>query len=46
VGRNTQPTRQFVTVEQLGKLVVFLCGPEAVAITGAILPVDGGWTAQ
>lgn len=41
-----QPTKQFVTVEQLGALAVFLCGREAASITGAIVPVDGGWTAQ
>jgi 3-hydroxybutyrate dehydrogenase len=35
-----------VTVEQLGQLAVFLCGEEAASITGIILPVDGGWTAQ
>lgn len=41
-----QPSRQFVTIEQLGGLVVFLCSPSADQITGAALPVDGGWTAQ
>ncbi len=41
-----QPSKQFVTVEQLGELAVFLCGEAAASITGAILPVDGGWTAQ
>jgi 3-hydroxybutyrate dehydrogenase len=41
-----QPSRQFVTVEQLGGLVVFLCCDAAAQITGAALPVDGGWTAQ
>ena len=41
-----QPTKQFVTVEQLGELAVFLCGDTASSITGTILPVDGGWTAQ
>ncbi|MGH8584471.1 MAG: 3-hydroxybutyrate dehydrogenase [Gammaproteobacteria bacterium] len=41
-----QPTRQFVTVEQLAALTVFLCTDEAASITGAALPVDGGWTAH
>ena len=41
-----QPTKQFVTTEQIGALTVFLCGKDAAQITGASLPVDGGWTAQ
>lgn len=41
-----QPSRQFVSVDQLGQLAVFLCSPAADQITGASLPVDGGWTAQ
>ena len=41
-----QPTKRFATVEELGALAVFLCGPGAASITGAALPVDGGWTAQ
>ncbi len=41
-----QPSRQFVTVDQLGALVAFLCSEAAAQITGAALPVDGGWTAQ
>ena len=41
-----QPTKEFVTVEQLGALCVFLSGSAAASITGASLPVDGGWVAQ
>ncbi|OMH39793.1 3-hydroxybutyrate dehydrogenase [Motiliproteus sp. MSK22-1] len=41
-----QPTKKFVTVEQLGELAVFLCSEAAASITGAALPVEGGWTAQ
>ena len=41
-----QPQKQFVQVEQLAALVVFLCRDEASAMTGANLSVDGGWTAQ
>lgn len=41
-----QPTREFVTVEQVGALAAFLCRSEAASITGTALPVDGGWTAQ
>ena len=43
---HAQPTRQFVTTEQIGALAVFLCSNEAASITGAALPIEGGWTAQ
>lgn len=41
-----QATKQFVTVEQLAALAVFLCTGAAAQISGAALPVDGGWTAH
>ena len=41
-----QPTKKFVTVDQVSALALFLCRDEASAITGANLSMDGGWTAQ
>jgi 3-hydroxybutyrate dehydrogenase len=41
-----QPTRKFVTVEQVAALTAFLCSTDAASITGAVLPIEGGWTAQ
>jgi len=40
-----QPTKEFVTPEQVAAFGVFLCRDEAKAITGANLTMDGGWTA-
>jgi 3-hydroxybutyrate dehydrogenase len=40
-----QPTKQFVTVEQVASLVCYLCSDAASQITGANLSIDGGWTA-
>ena len=40
-----QPTKEFVTVEQVASLALFLCGEGAAQITGANLSIDGGWTA-
>ena len=41
-----QPTKKFVTVDQVAALALFLCRDEASAMTGANLSMDGGWTAQ
>jgi len=41
-----QPSGAFTTVEQIGSLVAFLCTDQASNITGACLPIDGGWLAQ
>jgi len=41
-----QPTKQFVTVDQVASLAVYLCSDAASQITGANLSIDGGWTAE
>lgn len=41
-----QPTKQFVTVDQVAAVALFLCGDAAANITGTNISVDGGWTAQ
>jgi 3-hydroxybutyrate dehydrogenase len=40
-----QPTKQFVTVDEIASLALYLCRDEAKSITGANLSIDGGWTA-
>jgi 3-hydroxybutyrate dehydrogenase len=40
-----QPTKQFVKVEEVASLAVYLCSDAAAQITGANLSIDGGWTA-
>ncbi|MDG5489389.1 3-hydroxybutyrate dehydrogenase [Sphingomonas sp. BGYR3] len=42
---DAQPTKEFVTSEQVAALALFLCRDEAASITGANLSMDGGWTA-
>jgi 3-hydroxybutyrate dehydrogenase len=41
-----QPTKRFVQVDEVAALAVYLCSEAAASITGAVLPVDGGWTAH
>ncbi|MGH8629728.1 MAG: SDR family oxidoreductase, partial [Burkholderiales bacterium] len=41
-----QPSKEFVRIEEIAALAVFLAGDAAASITGAALSVDGGWVAQ
>ena len=41
-----QPNKRFATVEEIGAMAVFLASQAAASITGAAIPVDGGWTAH
>ncbi len=43
---DAQPTKQFVTSEEVAALAVFLASDSAKSMTGVILPIDGGWTAH
>jgi len=41
-----QPSKRFIEIEEVAALALFLCGDSARSITGAALPIDGGWTAR
>ena len=43
---HAQPTKKFVQVDEIAALALFLASDAAASLTGAIIPVDGGWTAQ
>ncbi len=42
----SQPNKRFTELEHLASLVVFLCSASASSMTGAAIPIDGGWTAR
>jgi 3-hydroxybutyrate dehydrogenase len=41
-----QPTKRFIAVEEVAALAAFLADDQTASITGAIIPIDGGWTAH
>jgi 3-hydroxybutyrate dehydrogenase len=41
-----QPTKRFVAIEELAALTLFLASDAAASITGAVIPIEGGWTAH
>jgi 3-hydroxybutyrate dehydrogenase len=43
---HAQPTKKFVQIDEVAALATFLAGDSAASITGAIMPIEGGWTAQ
>ncbi|HTQ00228.1 MAG TPA: 3-hydroxybutyrate dehydrogenase [Casimicrobiaceae bacterium] len=43
---HAQPTKKFVQVDEVAALASFLASDAAASVTGTVIPVDGGWTAQ
>ena len=43
---HAQPTKKFVQIDAVAALATFLAGDGAASITGAIMPIDRGWTAH
>jgi 3-hydroxybutyrate dehydrogenase len=43
--KQRQPSGRFVQLEDVGATIAFLCGPAGRDITGAVIPIDGGWSA-
>ena len=44
--QDKQPSLKFVKKEDIANLILFLCSDSAEQITGANIPIDGGWTSQ
>ena len=42
----SQPSKRFVELDHIAETVMFLCGPAGGSFTGAVLAIDGGWTAR
>jgi len=43
---HAQPSKKFVEIDEVAAFATFLASDAAASITGTVLPVDGGWTAQ
>ncbi|NCV14830.1 MAG: SDR family oxidoreductase, partial [Betaproteobacteria bacterium] len=41
-----QPTKRFVSIEQIAATTLFLCSDAAASITGSHIAIEGGWVAQ
>ena len=41
-----QPTKKFVTIEQVAAFTSFLCTDDASGVTGSLQSIDGGWVAR
>jgi 3-hydroxybutyrate dehydrogenase len=41
-----QPIKRFIEIEEVAALALFLCSENARSITGAAIPIDGGWSAR
>lgn len=41
-----QPSKRFIEIDEVAALALFLCGEQARSITGAAIPIDGGWTSR
>ena len=43
---SAQPTKKFVTMEQVAAMVAYFASESAASVTGTVTPIDGGWTAH